>query len=212
MNGQEGRPNWLQWVWQDGLRRFLVVFILLLLVMVGVAIYLEGRIGEMEDRLQSAPPRIYQPPNLDDYRADDVVFGPDAATHTVYVPVYSHIYLNGGSPCLLETTLSIRNVDRERPVYIKSVEYFNTDGKPVKNYLDGMIKLAPLQTIDFLVEQRDSRGGSGANFLVDWVADAAAQKPLVEAVMVGVTGARGVCFARSGIELSATATPATDPQ
>ena len=43
----------------------------------------------------------------------DVVEG-----HTVYVPVYSHIYDKGGEPHLLETTVSIRNTNPEQPIEI----------------------------------------------------------------------------------------------
>ena len=120
----------------------------------------------------------------------------------VYVPVYSHVYYQGGSPYSLETTLSIRNTDFDEAVYLKSVKYFDTSGKLVKTHLDRAIKLAPLQTIEFLVERQDSSGGSGANFLVEWWAERQVDKPVIEAVMVGTVGTQGICFGRTGIEIS----------
>ena len=72
----------------------------------------------------------------------------------------------------------------------------------VKAHLDRTIKLAPLQTIEFLVERGDSSGGSGANFLVEWLGEQQTDKPLIEAVMVGAAGTQGICFGRMGIEIS----------
>jgi len=120
----------------------------------------------------------------------------------VYVPVYSHVYYQGGSPYQLETTLSIRNTDLDQAIYLNSVDYFDTSGKLVKTYLDRPIRLRPLQTIEFLVERRDSSGGSGANFLVAWLSELQVDKPLVEAIMVGTAGTQGICFARTGIQIS----------
>ncbi len=118
------------------------------------------------------------------------------------MPAYSHVYYMGGSALSLETTLSIRNTHSERDVYISSVKYFDTAGEPVKTQLDQLIKLAPMQTIEFLVERRDSSGGSGANFMVEWNGSDTSQRPLVEAVMVGTVGSQGISFARRGISVS----------
>ena len=120
----------------------------------------------------------------------------------IYVPAYSHVYYQGGSPYLLETTLSIRNVDSDRPIYVASIRYFDTDGKLVRTPVEETIKLEPLQTVDFLVERQDSTGGSGANFLVDWGSDEDVNEPMVETVMVGTSGTQGICFSRSGIEIT----------
>jgi hypothetical protein len=53
-------------------------------------------------------------------------------------------------------------------VYVSAVEYYDTDGKLSKKPVDQLIKLDPLQTIEFLVERHDVTGGSGANFIVEW--------------------------------------------
>ena len=103
----------------------------------------------------------------------------------VYVPVYSHIYASGGEPKPLETTLSIRNVERSHSIQIDSVRYYDSQGKYLKEYLDGVLILEPLQTSDFLVLNLDHSGGSGANFIVSWNAEVPVQKPIIEAIMVG---------------------------
>jgi hypothetical protein len=114
------------------------------------------------------------------------------------VPVYSHIYANGGQPHLLEATLSIRNLDPKRAITIKSVKYFDTKGALLKEYLDGEMELAALATAGFLVEKWDTRGGSGANFIVVWDAEEPVYEPLIEAVMVGFSDANSISFTSPG--------------
>ncbi len=86
---------------------------------------------------------------------------------------YSHIYHEDGNPYLLTITLSIRNTSVDHDIVVKSVRYFDTQGTEVKSYLQKPRRLAALATVEFLIERDDTTGGSGANFLVEWVADQA---------------------------------------
>lgn len=113
---------------------------------------------------------------------------------TVYVPAYSHIYSGEGETQLLAITLSIRNTDPDRSIRIVEARYFDTKGKLVKNYVDGIVEVAPLETIDVLVEKKDKRGGSGANFIVTWKSDEAVYEPIIEAVMIGVAKDQNISF------------------
>ncbi|MGI9455456.1 MAG: DUF3124 domain-containing protein [Aeoliella sp.] len=167
---------------------------------------------QIKDQLQYVPPRSYQSPDIEDYAVGDFDVNTLPVRQLVYVPVYSHVYYQGGVPYSLETTLSIRNIDLDQAVYLASVEYFDTSGKLVKTHLDQTIRLGPLQTIEFLVERRDSSGGSGANFLVEWLGERQADKPVVEAVMVGTSGTQAICFGRMGIEVSGTNSAAAAEQ
>jgi len=114
------------------------------------------------------------------------------------VPVYSHLYADGGKPHLLETTLSIRNLDPKHAISIKSVQYFDTRGSLIKEYLDGKMRLGPLETTAFLVEKHDPRGGSGANFIVVWDAGEPVYEPLIEAIMVGFSEGNSISFTSPG--------------
>ena len=117
---------------------------------------------------------------------------------TVYVPLYSHVYVLGKTRFLLAATLSIHNTDLERPITITSVRYYNTAGRLMETYLDRPHRLAPLATAEFFIGQNDQRGGSGANFIVEWVAETEVSQPIVEAVMAGVSGPQGLSLIRSG--------------
>lgn len=112
-----------------------------------------------------------------------------------YVPVYSHIYhRDTASASLLAVTLSIRNTDPHHGLTLRRVDYYDTRGRPLRAYLRAPRPMAPLETAEFVVPRNDETGGSGANFLVELAADSAVTEPLVEAVMVGVTGNVGVSF------------------
>lgn len=202
MNQNKSYPDWFLWMWEKGALLFFGGGILLLAVVMCVALYVDHRLDQVDEILQFVPPRSYQTPDPDDYAVGDLDVDSLPIAQLIYVPVYSHVYYQGGAPYLLETTLSIRNIDPDQAVYLKSVKYFDTSGTFVKNHLDKTVKLAPLQTIDFLVERRDSSGGSGANFLVEWLSERHVNKPRVEAVMVGTAGTQGISFAREGIEIS----------
>ena len=55
---------------------------------------------------------------------------------TVYVPIYSHIYSgNREHPLYLAATLSVRNTSFDTPMTILTVDYYNSDGKLLKNFL-----------------------------------------------------------------------------
>jgi hypothetical protein len=162
------------------------VFLLLLLYFVG------NSFETLENQLRFQPPVAGQGNGNGAYGIE-IVDG-----QTVYVPVYSHIYADGGRPHLLETTLSIRNLDPNRAISISSVKYFDTRGSLIKEYLDGKMRLGPLETTAFLVEKRDTRGGSGANFIVVWDAEEPVYEPLIEAIMIGFSEDNSISFTSPG--------------
>jgi len=172
----------------------IVVLFVALLVFSGF--YLDTRFTSIQKSLRYRPP----PETTDHTGGGGVEFSSSHAVQgqIVYVPAYSHIYHDDGAPYLLTITLSVRNTSIEREIIVKSVRYFDTKGKQVKSYLAKPLRLAPLATTEFLVERNDASGGSGANFLVEWVAKEVVSEPVIEAVMVDTKGQQGISFARSG--------------
>ena len=130
-----------------------------------------------------------------------------AMRQTVYVAAYSIIRLGGGQGKVeLATTLSIHNTSEERPLNILRVDYFDTAGNLVHSYLPKPIAIRPFGTVEAFVPAENTRGGTGANFVVEWAANGQIAEPLIEAVMVGTLGAQGFSFTSRG-EARATATP-----
>ena len=90
----------------------------------------------------------------------------------VYVPAYSHIYYqNQKRRYPLAVTLSIRNTDEQQPLKVTSTRYVGTEGQVLKEYVETPIRLGPLASIEFFVDEQDKSGGLGASFLVEWVAE-----------------------------------------
>ena len=152
----------------------LATFILLL---IGI-VYIANHFETLEDRLQYREPKVIPPSE------GKLVTDPATRKH-VYVPVYSHIYASGGTPQPLETTLSIRNVERSKSIRLYSIRYYDSQGKMVKEFFDGVVEIGPLQTSEFLIPAQDHSGGSGANFIISWNAETVVQDPIIEAIMVG---------------------------
>jgi hypothetical protein len=120
----------------------------------------------------------------------------------VYVPAYSHIYSgNKERPFLLTVTLSIRNIDADHPIRINSANYYATQGELLKEYIDESVVLKPLESMRYVVAQRDDSGGSGANFIVEWESDIPINKPIIEAIMIGTQMQQGVSFVSRGREI-----------
>ena len=128
---------------------------------------------------------------------------------TLYVPVYSHIYLGRDLPPVdLAVTLSVRNTDARSAIAVAGVRYYDTAGRLVEAYVDRPQRLGPLATAEFIVDASDARGGSGANFVVEWAGAGAVSAPIAEAVMVSAQGTYGISFVSVGRvtrERSATA-------
>jgi Protein of unknown function (DUF3124) len=122
---------------------------------------------------------------------------------TVYIPAYSHIYHgNNETPLLLSVTLSIRNVDPKNPMIITTVNYHETQGPLVKEYLKEPITLGPLGSERFVVPQKDTTGGSGANFIVVWHSQQPINPPIMESVMIGTQSQLGISFSSRGQAIS----------
>lgn len=117
----------------------------------------------------------------------------------VYVPVYSSIYWGFDRQLTeLAATLSIRNVSEKAPIVVHAVKYYDSHGKLVRAYITEPGLLGPLATADFVIQRRDTAGGPGANFLVEWSSTEDVDDPVIEAVMIGQHGNAGISFTSLG--------------
>ena len=122
-----------------------------------------------------------------------------SAGQTVYVPIYSHIYSGlKGRPFNLAATLSIRNTDPRHPITLISVNFYDSDGKLVKAYLDKPVELKAMASTRYILTEADTGGGSGANFLVKWKSQSKVNPPLIEGVMIGTRSGQGISFVSRG--------------
>jgi hypothetical protein len=116
-----------------------------------------------------------------------------------YIPVYSSVSMSQGKlRADFSVTLSIHNASETRPLVLRRIAYFDTGGKMVESYLKAPVALKPFATIEVFVPTTDVRGGTGANFVVDWAATAEIAEPVVEALMVGGLGSGHYAFITQG--------------
>lgn len=124
---------------------------------------------------------------------------PLAVSGAFYVPVYSSVSMAQGKlRADFSVTLSVHNASETRVLVLKRIAYFDTSGKMVESYLKSAIALKPFSTIEVFIPSTDVRGGTGANFVVDWAAVGEIAEPVTEALMVGSIGAGHYAFISQG--------------
>ena len=118
---------------------------------------------------------------------------------TIFVPAYSEIFFEDTERTWdFAVTLAVHNTDLDESIILKSVRYYDTNGQLVKDFLAEPIRLDKLVTRGYLVGRSDNRGGIGANFVVEWVADTDVTAPVVEAVLISATGTQGLSLITPG--------------
>lgn len=187
-------PNWLLWILARPLLAIGVMTAVVVGIPAAVIVYFDYRIERLAE--EGADERSPNEPSgaVPGIYPQHVVRG-----QTVYVPLYSHVYQGGGERLQLAGTLSIRNTDAEHDLTITAVRYYDTEGTPIRNFLKTPLTVKPMGSTDFFIKESDTSGGSGANFVVEWVSDKPVHEPVIEAVMVGRKGGSVTAFVRPGV-------------
>lgn len=124
-----------------------------------------------------------------------------ALTHgQTHLSVYSSVYSQTEHRTHdLTATVSMRNLSMKDSLYISNADYFNTKGEKIKSYLTKAIGLAPLETVEIVIGQKNTKGGTGGNFVFDWYANSI--PPHFEAIMISTSGSQGISFRTEGINI-----------
>lgn len=121
----------------------------------------------------------------------------------LYLPIYSHIWHgdtdNKGQPMktLVSVSVSIRNTDPAKSIRVDSAQYYDTDGKKLREYVMAPKTIGPMGTYEIFVPRGDDTGGSGANFVISWKADTPASQPIVEGFHANLPVGRSIAFTTS---------------
>ena len=121
----------------------------------------------------------------------------------LYLPIYSHVWHgemdNKGQPmkALVSVSVSIRNTDPVKPIRVTSAQYFDTDGKKLRQYVTSPKSIGPMGTYELFVPRSDDTGGSGANFVIVWKSDTPASQPIVEGLHANLPAGRSIAFTTS---------------
>jgi len=115
----------------------------------------------------------------------------------LYMPIYSNLPYMEKKKYDLSAILAIHNTDLKNQIKVTKVDFFNTDGKLVKTFISSDTRINPLATAIFTIPKQD-QSGTGANFLVEWMADQPVNEPLVESIMKDLSGSLGLSFLSQG--------------
>ena len=119
-----------------------------------------------------------------------------------YLSVYSEIYsLSEHKTHDLTATISMRNNSTDDSIYITKADYYNTKGDLLRSYLSHPIYIAPMETVEIVIDQKDREGGTGANFLFYWRIPESANMPLFEGVMISTSGQQGLSFSTQALRI-----------
>lgn len=149
---------------------------------------------ETREPAQEPDPAEPLPPSVSDV-PEQVARG-----EVIYVPVYSSIFYQDVRRTIdLAATLSIHNSDLDRAIKVTRVDYFNLKGQLIRQFLKAPVTLRPMETRNFVIEERDRTGGTGANFVVTWVSEHAdVTSPIVESIMINTASGQGISFTSRG--------------
>lgn len=118
----------------------------------------------------------------------------------LYLPIYSHVWHgeldNTGQPtkALVSISVSIRNTDPVKSIRISSAQYYDTDGKKLREYVTLPKTIGPMGTHEIFVPRSDDTGGSGANFVISWKSDTPVSPPVVEGLHANLSVGRSIAF------------------
>ncbi|CAH8286368.1 uncharacterized protein DUF3124 [Mariniflexile fucanivorans] len=124
----------------------------------------------------------------------------DSLVHgKTYLSVYSQIYSETEHRIhSLTATVSLRNININDTIFINKAIYYDTHGKAIRTYFDNPIYIAPMETVEIIIDESDKEGGTGANFLFDWSVKPNLNEPFFESVMISTSGQQGISFTTQG--------------
>lgn len=113
-----------------------------------------------------------------------------------YLSIYSQIFsFSEHKTHNLTAMVSLRNISDTDTIYILKAEYYDSHGKSIRKYFNNPIFLLPLETTEITIDETDTTGGTGSNFIFEWKTPQNCPEPLFEAVMSSTMGQQGLSFA-----------------
>ena len=127
---------------------------------------------------------------------DSLIFG------QTYLSVYSQIYSSSEDRTHnLTVTVSMKNINLKDTVFIEKANYYDTKGALIRTYFNKDIFIAPLETVEIIIDEVDQFGGTGGNFIFNWKKKKLTNDPHFESIMISTFGQQGLSFTSQGIKL-----------
>lgn len=122
----------------------------------------------------------------------------------VYVPAYSNLYYERDvRKTYFTVILSLRNISFTDSIYFDRIEYYDSEGKLLREFSEKVLVLRPMESFEHIIESTDKKGGPGANFYISYSSKTDLKNPpFIEAVMLGNIDGYGFSFSSPGIEIN----------
>lgn len=121
---------------------------------------------------------------------------------TIYIPIYSEIHMEHDTRKLeLTVTLSIRNTSLVDTIYLNDINQYDARGKIVREYLDDLMFLTPMQSTNYVIEEDENEKEVEGSFMVNWGATNSEVVPIFQAVMISAHGPQGISFVTDGVSV-----------
>ncbi len=151
---------------------------------------------ESEKEFSSVKPINWEKRTVELTKKDTLLSG------QTYLSVYSQIYSSTEHRTHnLTVTVSMKNINLNDSVFIEKATYFNTKGNLIRTYFSKPIFLAPLETVEIVIDEVDKHGGTGANFVFDWKKKSTVNDPHFESIMISTSGQQGISFTSQGVKI-----------
>jgi len=112
-----------------------------------------------------------------------------------YLSIYSQIFsLTEHKTHNLTVMVSLRNMSDKDTIYVNTAHFYDTHGKLIHDYFKKPIYMAPLETLEIVIDETDTAGGTGGNFIFEWKIPKTGPEPLFEAIMSSTTSQQGLSF------------------
>jgi hypothetical protein len=124
-------------------------------------------------------------------------------TGSTYLPVYSQVYSKTEKQTFdLTVMVSLRNMNPETDIFLTKINYYDSGGQLIRNYLKAPVALAPMETTEIVITENDNSGSTGGNFIFDWQIKVDKDPPLFQAVMTSTKGQQGLSYITNGVHLN----------
>ena len=110
----------------------------------------------------------------------------------VYLPAVGSMRSSSGQELLLETRLSVRNTDPQASLQITTARAFDREGRELASLLTRPQEVGPMQALLLPLHSNADQASTArleiASFVLEWSADGAINRPLIEAILIGKSG------------------------
>ena len=80
-----------------------------------------------------------------------------------------------------------------------AVDYLDSSGRLVRNYIYKPFALAPLASVRYVVKDSQKTRGTGAKFIVHWESEALTNPLFAQGLMISTASQLGISFVTQGV-------------